>query len=216
RLLARHASTVETDFRERVEAEQALREAIALDPYNPAYLAELGMLLIKQQMRIDGERVLNRALEMAEDRRLDLDPAVLADIHFNLGWAHEVRYEGQRHRRLTPLYREAIPATLPWSDRLNRYVEAYLQDARPIENAGQATRDVMLEHYWTALRNDPTHFDASRRPSCTWGSGYTWPVAKMRRPPPSSGRSPGCPSASGRRCSASSRCCAASGPRTIS
>jgi len=163
RLLARYASTVETDFRERVEAERALREAIALDPYNPAYHAELGILFIKQHMRIDGERVLNRALEMAEERRLELDPAVLADIHFNLGWAHEVRYEGQRHRRLTPLYREAIPATLPWSDRLNRYVEAYLQDARPIENAGQATRDVMLEHYWTALRNDPTHFDASRR-----------------------------------------------------
>jgi GWxTD domain-containing protein len=163
RLLARYASTVETDFRERVEAERALREAIALDPYNPAYHAELGILFIKQHMRIDGERVLNRALEMAEERRLELDPALLADVHFNLGWVHEISYERWRDRRLTPLYREAIPATLPWSDRLNRYVDAYLEDARPIENAGQATRDVMLEHYWTALRNDPTHFDASRR-----------------------------------------------------
>jgi GWxTD domain-containing protein len=163
RLVARHASTVETDFRERVEAEQALREAIALDPYNPAYHAELGILFIKQHKRIDGERVLNRALEMAEERRLELDPALLADVHFNLGWVHEIRYERKRGRRLTPLYGGAIAAALRWSDRLSRYVDAYLEDAPPIKDSGQATRDVMLEHYWTALRNDPTHFDASRR-----------------------------------------------------
>lgn len=163
RLLARHASAVETDFRERVEAEEALREAIFLDPHKPAYLAELGILFIKQQMRNDGERVLNRALEMAEEQRLDLDPATLADIHFHLGWAHEVRYERQRQRRLTPLYRGAIPATLPWSDRLDSYVDAYLEDAPPIQGSGEATWAVMLDHYWTALRNDPTHFDASRR-----------------------------------------------------
>ncbi|UCC48513.1 MAG: GWxTD domain-containing protein [Gemmatimonadota bacterium] len=163
RMLARHASAVETDFRERVEAERALRRATSLDPDNPAYLAELGVLFIKQQRRNDGERVISRALKMAEERRLDLDPALLADMHFNLGWAQEVRYERERQRRLTPPHRGAIPADLPPSAWLSRYVEDYLEDAPPVEDSGQATRDLMIEHYWAAVRTDPTHFDASRR-----------------------------------------------------
>jgi Flp pilus assembly protein TadD len=57
-----------------------LRRAFALDPRNPAYLAELGWLHIKQNLKNDAERVLKRALASAEERGVD-DHTLLADIY---------------------------------------------------------------------------------------------------------------------------------------
>jgi GWxTD domain-containing protein len=158
RLLARKASAIETDFQERVAAEKSLRKAIFLSHEEPAYFAEYGYLLAKQAKRVDAERYLKRAAESARG-----DPTILAEVHFILGWIQELRYERQRDRRLVPTLRSDIQTTTNISSWVSRYVDSYLEDAPPIEDAGDETREIMLDHYWTALKNDPSHFDAARR-----------------------------------------------------
>lgn len=164
RLLAEHSSFIETEFRERLAAESELREALLLDIENPRYLAELGRLFVKQQMRVDGERLLKRALDKAE--RLGLaDPRLLAEVHFALGWIQEVRYERQRDRRMVGPLRGDISASVPpnASPWFIHYVDNYLESAPPIERSGEDARHRMLDHYARALRHDPTYLQAGIR-----------------------------------------------------
>ncbi len=162
RLLARKASTIETDFQERAAAARSLRKALFLEPDNPAYLAEYGFLLMKQLMRNDGERVLRRALRAAEQHGVD-DPALISQIYFTLGWIQDVRYERQRDRRLIPPTRGDISTSLPMTSWLTDYVDGYLENAPRIEDSGQETRARMIEHYWAALEHDPVHLEATKR-----------------------------------------------------
>jgi GWxTD domain-containing protein len=165
RLLARHASTVETDLEERREAEEALRRAFALDPRNPAYLAELGWLHIKQNLKNDAERVLKRALASAEERGVD-DHTLLADIYYGLGYLEDLRYEGLRDRALRPPLPGDISTQLDLAESgrfLYRYIEDYLEDTPSVVGAGQETRARMMEYYQAVLRHDPTHPGATQR-----------------------------------------------------
>ncbi len=162
RLLARYATWNETDSQYRMRAEHALEEAIDLDPDNPLYMSELGMLRIKQQMRNDGERILGRALNMAREQSSG-DSTMLADTYYNLAYAKEVRYERQRDQWITFMSMPSISSYLPSRQLLSQYVESYVEGARPLEEAGLPTLYVMLEYYRTALRYSPTHLEASRR-----------------------------------------------------
>ena len=80
-ILAGRASARATNFRDRMEAQASLKAAIRYDPGNPMYLLELGKLMLKQQIRLDAERVLNRALEAAARA----DAVTLAEVHYQLG-----------------------------------------------------------------------------------------------------------------------------------
>jgi len=102
RLYTERASAVETDFRDRLKAEEALLEALRLSPFEPRYLLELARLRMKQHMKIDAARLFNRALEEAEKRG---DPAVLAEVHFYLGYIKELWYRTLENRRFAPIFR---------------------------------------------------------------------------------------------------------------
>ncbi len=162
RFKAKIASFVEGEFADRLAAEEALEEAIRLDPDNPLYLSEFGILRIKQLMRNDGERVLRRALAAARNQPVE-DSVMLADAYFNLGYAQEVRFENQRGRRFNSLVSGPMSVRIPGTQRLSRYVESYLESNHSIPGFGNETQDQMLEHYRTALRYRPDHWDASRR-----------------------------------------------------
>jgi GWxTD domain-containing protein len=161
RLLARKASSIETDFQERDAAAKTLRKAIFLDPDNSSYFAEYGLLLAKQHKRVDAERVLERALEKAD--KPGFDDLAFADVYFTLGWIQEVRYERERDRRLAPPLQSDIKTSTDLTSWVSRYVDSYLEGAPRIEDSGEETREIMLDHYWTALEHDPSHFDAARR-----------------------------------------------------
>jgi len=167
RLLARHASSDEFDFRERIAAQRELLLAIDLDPSNPEYLAEFGELRIKQHRQVEGALILNRARSMAEERGFEGD-SVLADIEFGLGYRKELEYERFRDRHLTPMVGGPISVNTytadafvgPW---MSRYVEWYLENAQPIPRSGEATRDEAVDHYRNALRHNPKHYYAGKR-----------------------------------------------------
>jgi GWxTD domain-containing protein len=162
RFKAKIASFVEGEFADRLAAAEALEEAIRLDPDNPLYLSEFGILRIKQMMRNDGERVLRRALESARSQPVE-DSAMLADAYYNLGYAEEVRFENQRGRRFNSLVSGPMSVRIPGTQRLSRYVEDYLESNQSIPGFGGESQSKMLEHYRTALRYRPGHWEASRR-----------------------------------------------------
>ncbi len=163
RLYTERASAIETDFRDRRRAEEALLEALRLDPNDPRYLLELGRLRMKQHMNLDATRLLNRSLKAAQGRG---DPEVLAEVNFSVGYMKEMSYQAMRHRRFRPMFRGAPVTDLRQmhDDRgVTRYTNTYLDENAPIENSGDVTRDEMLEHYRAALRADPAHVGAATR-----------------------------------------------------
>lgn len=160
RLLARRARTGEGDPREREEAHFALLKAVALEPDNPEYLSELANLREFDRMTPQGQRAFDDLLEKIGEGPVD---SMRADIEYNLGLIAERNYEPYRDRRLIPPTWGGISTGLPATDFLTRYVEWYLSNTPTIEGFGAKYRESMAEHYWAALRYDPTHFDASRR-----------------------------------------------------
>jgi GWxTD domain-containing protein len=176
RLLARHASSDEFDFRERLAAEKALLRALELEPADPEYMAELGRFRMKQNRQVEGALILGRALKKAKEQG-SANNAVMAEIEFGLGYRKELEYERLRDRRILPATVEPISITVPpnrgviitdagfmaASNRLSRYVRDYLQRAPPLKRSGRATRERAIRHYRAALRYDPTHYEASRR-----------------------------------------------------
>jgi GWxTD domain-containing protein len=167
RLYTQRASSVETDFRDRLKAERALMEALRLSPSEPRYLLELARLRLKQNMKVDASRLFGRALKEAERRG---DPEILAEVHFNLGYIKELWYRALEHRRLTPFLRgppqdEVVTGVYGFTGGQGaaRYGNEYMEDAPPIERSGQLAKEEMIEHYRAALRYDSKHVGASIR-----------------------------------------------------
>jgi GWxTD domain-containing protein len=179
RLLARHASWVEADFRQRRQAHKVLDHAIRLEPDNPVYLAEYGMLLLKEHALNDSRRVLNRARRRLEERGAEND-AALAEVYFALGEIEEMNYERMRDRRLVLPYRvtsmtACMEGTADFPSgggvipigyapgMLKHCMEQVRANMPPLEGAGAEHRNGMFEYYWTALQYDPNHREARRR-----------------------------------------------------
>jgi len=163
RLLARQASAVDTeDWQQRKEALEALREALKLDRDNPEYLNEYGWLLIKRNSWNDAERVLERALRLAEERRPD-DADLQAEIHMNLAYIEELRWDQERDRLMNLPTRERMnlePVSTPFPQR---WVRQQLENNPKIEGFGADTRSNMLEHYHAAVQLDEENVEATRR-----------------------------------------------------
>ena len=160
RLLAQRARAPDASPREREAAQLALLKAVALEPDNPEYLAELARLREFYRMTAEGQRVFNDLLERIGEGPID---SMRAEIEYNLGLVAERDYEPYRDRRMIPPTWAGISTALPETDFLPRYVEWYLNNTVPIEGFGAKYRESMFEHYRAALRYDPTHFGASRR-----------------------------------------------------
>ncbi len=162
RLYSHRASAVETDFRDRLQAEKALLEALRLSPRHPRYLLELGRLRLKQHMTVDAGRLLGRSLARA--KKLG-DPEILADVHFNLGYLKEMRYQSMRHRRFRP-FLSGPPInrlTSPHDINLTRYTNQYLAEHGSVEGSGREDMEQMVEHYRATLRYQPGHVGAATR-----------------------------------------------------
>lgn len=188
RLHAEHASAVDGEFRERLEAEKALLRCLKIEPDNPHYLLALGKLRIKQHMNTDGRRILERALDRASKQGVE-DPEMLAEIHYRLGWLHGLFLQRQEGRRMVGPLRAGIapgviggPGTGVYSNRplpsdrapassqtpsldaysgYTGYVHRFLQDAPPAENSGADELDKMMHHYRAAVGYEPGHIAAS-------------------------------------------------------
>jgi GWxTD domain-containing protein len=161
RLYTQRASAVETDFVDRLKAEDALEKALRISPSDPRYILELAQLRLKQHMKIDAGRLFGRALSEAQKVG---DPEVLADVHFNLGYLKEMEYEVLKNRRLAPLLRGPPQTTVgsPIDQRRPRYVNEYLNMSSEIES-GIVPKEEMIEHYRAAIRYNPGHVSASIR-----------------------------------------------------
>ena len=81
-LLARTAPLEETDFAQRLEAEDLLEQAFRMLPDDASVLVELAFLKRRQFMRVDARRLLESAVEPG--RAETLDPRDAADAHFVL------------------------------------------------------------------------------------------------------------------------------------
>lgn len=162
RIYSARATAVESDFRDRMAAEKALQKALSLDPNNPLYLLEFGKLKLKQQIRVDALRLLNRALERARERG---DPEVLAEMHYQIGTIYELWYEGLADRRLKPNLRGAPVAEGRQHPEpiISEYVDDYLDQAPRVEDSGWVEHDMMVGHYRSALRYNPDHVEAAIR-----------------------------------------------------
>jgi GWxTD domain-containing protein len=158
--LTRYISGDETD-REDDEAEKALERANRLDPANPEIYVELGLLRLKQQQRDNAERILGRAVNMAEKQEPQ-DSALIADAYTHLAYTVELTYDRQRDRYMIPLSSGPISVAIPSSQRIYRYVQDYMEDAHPIPGFGDGTRRRLIGYYRRALEYQPTHFQASR------------------------------------------------------
>ncbi len=162
RLYTARASSVETDFQDRMQAERALLQALRISPADPRYLFELGRLRMKQHMNVDASRLLRRAISKANE--ID-DPAVRAELHFSYGYMKEKAYRAVEHQRFRPMFGGPPVNQLGGvSDlRISRYTNNYLERHGKVEGAGEITKDEMLEQYRSALRADPGHVGAATR-----------------------------------------------------
>lgn len=154
-LHARQASSRPTEYEERLQAQQAFQEALRLDPDNPIYLLELGKLMLKQQVRVDAQRLFQRALDAASRA----DPRTLAEVHYQLALFRETQWLRFRHRRNLPLGISQLNADFAFADP--RYVWRLLDNSRFVEGQGAAERDEMLRHLRAALATDPAHVGAA-------------------------------------------------------
>lgn len=135
----------------RREAVQHLNRALDLDPGNPRYMLELGLVRLRTPFfRLDAERLFDKALRAAEERR---DLAALAAVHYELGQVYERRYETIADRNL-------VDPTAPFNPALAtadpRYVRDFLaQRAHPVQDAGELDRRKAEAHYRAALVAEP-------------------------------------------------------------
>lgn len=151
---ARRAAANE-EFEVRLDAREAFREALRRDPDNPVYLVELGKLMLKQQIKVDARRMFRRALDLA-DRA---DPKTLAEVHYQLGLFEETQWMRFRYRHLLPMNRPQVNAQFAFDDP--EYVWRLLESSGFPRNQGEAEKEAMLNHYYSALRADPSHSGAA-------------------------------------------------------
>ncbi len=147
-----------SDVIRRRIAFQMINRALDLDNDNPFYLMELGRIRLKTPLlRLDAQRLFNRALRAAEIRK---DNVVLAEIHWELGQIHERRYVTMINRRVItgPVSSFSADAALAnWE-----YVSNFLaQSTQTLEDVGELDYRQAEDHYRAALAADPRHAGAA-------------------------------------------------------
>ena len=157
-LLSRTTSLGMSDVMRRRTASQQLKRALDLDVNNPFYLMELGRLRLKTPfLRLDAERLFNRALRAAQERR---DPRVLAEIYWELGQIHERRYATTANRRIITSSAGRFDPTVAIADW--HYTADFLASgSHPVPDAGELDFRKAEDHYRAAILADPSHEGAA-------------------------------------------------------
>ena len=166
-VLAEKASGVATDFRERREAEEALRAALQRDDDNPVYLFALGKVMRKQQMYLDSRRLTQRALKKLEEDPDRVAGPEAAEIWYQVGLYHEDTYLDTWHlvwvRDLPVASACANTPTFCLNfDRPAAFNE-YFKHASDLSEFGEDDFERMADSFRRALAADPTHAGAFRR-----------------------------------------------------
>jgi tetratricopeptide (TPR) repeat protein len=169
-LLSRQAAELEVEYSTRLEAERALQQAYRLMGDQPEVLLERGLLLHRQDIRVDAERVLNRAWDAARRRGGELEPGFLAELHFTLGKVYETWWEAGMKLAVLPPFSAIICPELTgaasyedaavicpgaWAEQLEHYVS--------LANRKNPEWFHMMNHFRLTLAADPGHVDAAVR-----------------------------------------------------
>jgi GWxTD domain-containing protein len=177
-VLTLRAGELETEFETRLEAKRALTEAIRLMGDDPEALLYYGLLLRKQRLRVDAERILRRAWRAAEDKGADLEPPDRARLHYHLARIYETWWEDWSNLILAPEFfrgtfwcaRTQTPAFGSLAGVYARFAvycpeefAEQLPHLTPLADLKSEERARMLEHFRLALRADPTDVDAGVR-----------------------------------------------------
>ena len=157
-MLSRTTSLGMSDILRRRRAGNDLKRALDLDANNPFYLMELGRLRLKTPfLRLDAERLFNRALRAAQLRR---DPRVLAEIYWELGQIHERRYATTAHRRIITSSAGRFDPRTAIADW--HYTADFLGNmSAPLPDAGELDLRKAEDHYRAAITADPSHEGAA-------------------------------------------------------
>jgi GWxTD domain-containing protein len=154
-ILALRSSARATDFEDRREAQASLEAALRYDPDNPLYLLELGKLMLKQQIRLDAERVFKRALDAAARA----DAATLAEVHYQLGLMRETQWLRFSLRHNLPFNVAQLNTDAAFRDA--RYIWDLLDASYAPPDGGAEDRERMLYHFRAAIRANPAHVGAN-------------------------------------------------------
>ncbi len=168
-VLTELASSIQTDFEMRREADKALREAWRLDPTNYVYWMALGQLMRKQQAYFDARRVLNRAKNYMKERPPEeIPPAERAFLWYELGLYAEDIYLDTRNLRFVPDLPVMTPecATLgAFCLNFNRpsYFNDFFRNAPDLSEEGEDDYFELTDAFRRSLAADSTHAGAFRR-----------------------------------------------------
>jgi len=189
-LLSARSSELESDWPQRKEAEKLLREAWRLMGADPEVLLEYGLLLRKQLMRVDAERVLKRAWREADRRGRELDPRERARLHYELGRIYETWWEDFQNMVMIPWSAQQIScsridvtlpsdelASLPHRDQAVLCPEEWAEQLAglvPLADLRSHDRQRMVEHFRLALEADSSHADAALRLLGHLADGDEW------------------------------------------
>ena len=168
-VLTETASGVGTDFRLRIQADKALREAWRLDPTNYVYWMALGQLMRKQQSYFDARRVLNRAKKYMKERPPEeIPPSERAFLWYELGLYAEDIYLDTRNLMFVP----DLPVMTPECSSIgafclnfNRptYFNEFFKHAPNLSKEGDDDYYEMTDAFRRSLAADSTHAGAFRR-----------------------------------------------------
>lgn len=153
-LLARTTFLRFGDVPRNFVAWRLLDRAAEIDPTNARYLLEIGRIrLLTPLMRLEAERIMRKALRVAEEQRND---ALIAEIAWELGQIKERRYLTSKDRYMIP---NAGLIFEPELAMLRRgYTREFLSaNSRPIENVGATDRTEAEEWYRRGLAAVPTY-----------------------------------------------------------
>lgn len=189
-LLSARSSQLEGDWRLRKEAEKLLREAWRLMGADPETLLEYGLLLRKQGMRVDAERVLNRAWREAVRRGQEFDPGNRARLHYELGRIYETWWEDFQDLVMIPWSAQQIScsridvmlpihelAFWPHRDQAVLCPEEWAEQLAgtvPLADLRSDDRQRMVDHFRLAMEADSSYADAALRLLGHLADGDEW------------------------------------------
>ena len=166
-VLTARASSVATDFADRLEAEKAVNRALELDHDNPLYLFTLGAIKRKQQIYLDARRLIDRAIDELDEGEHDLDPADEAELWYQRGLFYEDEYLDTHHLVFAPTLPVAgncpTAPTFCMNFKDPRDFNERLRAAEDLSHFGEDDYERMAEAFGKALAADPRHAGAFRR-----------------------------------------------------